>query len=411
MAPDSRTQASTGGAAPVDWRNWHASYERPTSPMAQRLALVENHVVRALSERPSGPISVISICAGQGHDLIGAARHHERRGDIRARLVELDEDNVKATRQSLLTEGLTAIEAVQGDASLTDAYDGAAPAQVILICGVLGNIATADVARTISLLPSLCAPGAHVVWTRNRNPPDLVPSVLEMFAAAGFDTLRLDDGPNLAIATSRLTGPPRDAAPAGTRLFSFIGQGALWAHLDEHTRNAMQAIFDTASTLPALVEAVRAIPLGGPAEQSVERMLREARGTPVSKHLFLADMLARRFPHTAPRAMFRIYALDARRAHAIYGEDVAAVLAGASIEDVHGYLTVDLDGRRIALDVSVPGPPAWDGRSALGPVCGPGDDRTVGDNPHAELCGLLEHLRATSRRAGFEHALASLSLS
>jgi hypothetical protein len=47
----------------------------------------------------------------------------------------------------------------------------------------------------------MCTPGATVIWTRHRGPPDLTPQVRAWFAASGFDELAFD-----APGTSTLIG-------------------------------------------------------------------------------------------------------------------------------------------------------------------------------------------------------------
>ena len=72
-----------------DWREWHTAYDGDT-PLTQRLAIVQARIADALDAAPPGPIRVISMCAGQGRDLLGVLADHPRRADVRARLVELD---------------------------------------------------------------------------------------------------------------------------------------------------------------------------------------------------------------------------------------------------------------------------------------------------------------------------------
>src|SRR5437867_2671389 len=77
----------------VDWRTWHDEYDDPRSRMARRLHVVQTQIRAALDHSPSGPLRVISLCAGQGRDLLGVLADHPRRDDVRARLVELDARN------------------------------------------------------------------------------------------------------------------------------------------------------------------------------------------------------------------------------------------------------------------------------------------------------------------------------
>jgi len=387
----------------VDWRAWHSSYGDPASALVARLALVQAHVRAALDRAPPGPIRAISICAGQGHDLIGALAGHPRRADVSARLVELDAGNVQAARRAAGAAGLSTVEALAGDASLTDAYAGAVPADLILICGVFGNISARDIAAAIDGLGQLCAPGATVIWTRHRRAPDLVPSILEAFAHAGFEQLALGDAPPFAVGANRLLVAP-SPLQLGVRLFEFIGYEALWPQLSAGELAALGALFRPDSSLEELVEAVRTLPYGRPAGDTVESMLIEGRGTSAPKHLFLAQVLAQRFPDTEPALVHRVYRLDRARARELFGPAIGAAVPPQGLTDVHRYLTITLDGRRIPLDATLPGPP-WDGRSPLAPVCGGGADFPAGADPDAEKLALEREHCDPAARAGLLAAL------
>src|SRR5215472_15812564 len=102
-----------------DWYSWHAPYDDPNSGLSRRLAWVQDRIRAALDEAPPGPIRVISICAGQGRDLIGVLPGHPRRGDVSARLVELDPRNIEVARRLAAEAGLANVEIVLGDAALT----------------------------------------------------------------------------------------------------------------------------------------------------------------------------------------------------------------------------------------------------------------------------------------------------
>lgn len=210
----------------MDWRAWHEDYEDPDSVLGQRLVLVQAQVHAALDQAPPGPVRAISMCAGQAHDLIGVLADHPRRGEVTARLVELDEHNVLLARRAVSTAGLDGVEVLAGDASITDAYAGAVPADLILLCGVFGNISEAAIANTIRHLPRLCAPAATVVWTRHRHPPDLTPYIRETFDRAGFGELAFEDSPPFGVGANRLLASPQPFQE-GVRLFEFIGYDVL----------------------------------------------------------------------------------------------------------------------------------------------------------------------------------------
>jgi hypothetical protein len=116
-----------------DWVAWHGDYDQPDSSLARRLAAVQERIKVALDEAPPGPLRAVSLCAGQGRDLIGVLAGHPRREDVTARLVELDERNAAFARSSAAAAGLNKVEVVTGDAARTGRYTGMVPAYLVLI--------------------------------------------------------------------------------------------------------------------------------------------------------------------------------------------------------------------------------------------------------------------------------------
>lgn len=82
-----------------DWVDWHRDYDDAGSLLSQRGEVVQGHLRAELERAPAGDVRLISLCAGQGRDVIGVLTGHPRRDDVRARLVELDERNVALARQ------------------------------------------------------------------------------------------------------------------------------------------------------------------------------------------------------------------------------------------------------------------------------------------------------------------------
>ncbi|HTT53114.1 MAG TPA: class I SAM-dependent methyltransferase family protein [Streptosporangiaceae bacterium] len=205
-----------------DWVTWHGDYDVPGSPLALRLAAVQAEISAALDRAPAGPLRAVSMCAGQGRDLIGVLAGHPRGADVTARLVELDRNNAATARELACAAGLPGVEVVTGDAAEPAAYAGLAPADLVLACGVFGNITDGDVRRTIRACPQLCATGGTVIWTRGRWAPDLVPQICDWFAGLGFQP-RWVSGPELPYGAGahQFTGTPEPLA-SGPRMFSFL---------------------------------------------------------------------------------------------------------------------------------------------------------------------------------------------
>ena len=111
---------------------------------------------------------------------------------------------------------------------MTDRYADLAPADLVLLCGVLGNITDEDGERLLGHCTRLCRSGGTVVWTRNRKAPDLVPRICGWLEQRGFERLWVSE-PSItaSVGAHRFTEEPRQL-PSGQRMFEFIGYDTLW---------------------------------------------------------------------------------------------------------------------------------------------------------------------------------------
>lgn len=211
----------------MDWHTWHDRYDLPDSALERRLRVVQERIDLALHACPPGPLRAVSVCAGQGRDLIGVLAQHPRGVDVTARLVELDARNVTVARQLAEASGLRQVEAVVGDAALTSLYQGMVPADLVLMCGVFGNLTDEDVERTISYCSQLCKNGGTLVWTRHRHAPDLVPRVCSWLEERGFERQWLSEpDAGFGVGVHRFAGEPQPLS-LGMRMFNFIGYDVL----------------------------------------------------------------------------------------------------------------------------------------------------------------------------------------
>ncbi|MEU2287200.1 hypothetical protein ABZ614_35720 [Streptomyces sp. NPDC013178] len=95
--------------------------------MARRLLTVQAQVRAALNDAPAGPLKVISLCAGDGRDLLRVLSDHPRRHEVFARLVELDARNTAAASETARLAKLDQVEVMTGAASLIGQYQDMAP--------------------------------------------------------------------------------------------------------------------------------------------------------------------------------------------------------------------------------------------------------------------------------------------
>ena len=208
---------------PTDWVDWHGTYDDPTSSLSHRLAVVRGHIRDWLNRTAPVPVMVLSSCSGDGRDLLPILAERSDAGRVSATLLEFDSRNVATARAFADARGLTSVRVAQVDAGDSSAYVDAAPADLVMLCGIFGNIIDADVHRMVSTAPELCRPGARVIWTRHHNAPDLTPRIRQWFAAAGFAE-RAFNAPRdfpYSVGVHDLVGPPKPLRN-GRRLFTFV---------------------------------------------------------------------------------------------------------------------------------------------------------------------------------------------
>ena len=177
---------------------------------------------------------MLSVCSGDGRDLVGVLTNRPDSDRVSAVLVELHPVLAQQARDAAIGAGLTQIEVRTADASNPDAYDGAAPADLVLLVGILGNIADADVWRLIDFVPRLCSPGATLIWSRGRHFTrelpgvtigDLNDKVRARFAEGGFTETAYDTHDTSgfpALGVVQYEGSGTNDPPEPGPLFTFL---------------------------------------------------------------------------------------------------------------------------------------------------------------------------------------------
>jgi hypothetical protein len=201
----------------TDWRQWHTAYSID-GPLARRLAVVQEQIGLALDRAAPGRLRLLSLCAGAGRDVLPVLATHPRARDVTGRLVEQDQ-RLCATAAAAAPPTITV---VCGDAGTTTAYLDAAPADLLLLCGIFGNVPDDDIRTTVAAVPSLLAAGGTVVWTRHRGEPDITPHLRTWFEQVGVSETAFitRPGDRWSVGVGMRHAEPEPLAP-GTRLFTF----------------------------------------------------------------------------------------------------------------------------------------------------------------------------------------------
>jgi hypothetical protein len=208
----------------TDWVAWHEAYADPGSSLSRRRRVVQQHVRDWLEALPDARARVVSACAGDGRDVLEVLRDTGRGVDVL--LVETDGRLAAEATAYAGRHGLEGVTVRIEDAGTTTAYRDAVPADLVLFCGVFGNVTADDVRGAIDALPSLCAPGATVIWTRGRDEDgglEAAGAARSAFAAAGFAEVAFTapEDAHFCVGAHRLSTEPVPWR-SGRRLFTFV---------------------------------------------------------------------------------------------------------------------------------------------------------------------------------------------
>ncbi len=205
----------------TDWQAWHGDYDDQDSSLSRRLRVVQQRLTEVVSAA-AGVRRILSLCSGDGRDIVPVVARlpHERRPEVV--LVELDRALAVAAEQRALDVGVAA-KVVVGDAGLAATWQDAVPVDLLMLCGIFGNISDADVRATINAARGLLTSEGTVIWTRGYfSDHDLRPQVRAWFTAAGFTEIAFDAEPTgYGVGVNQLASAP-DATLVPERLFTFV---------------------------------------------------------------------------------------------------------------------------------------------------------------------------------------------
>ena len=205
------------------WNSWPDEAYRQNR-YHQRLLTVQAHLTECLDVVAHGPVQILSICAGDGRDVVNVVGSHPRRTDVSASLVELDGHSVAAGISQAAQAGLSsAIHFLNADATVFQTYASLPPADIVLLCGVWGHVPADERLPLVRGVASLCKPGGKVIWTRGVSQGLIrFDEIRSVFARAAWEMVRVSitSDKKWAVATCRYCGLSSEL-PATGRLFHF----------------------------------------------------------------------------------------------------------------------------------------------------------------------------------------------
>jgi hypothetical protein len=206
----------------VDWQTWHSRYDDPASSLAHRLIVVRHRIRETLlMSVGETPLRILSLCAGDGRDLLPELATL----DGSANTAVLIENNATlATRAAETADslGLPGVTVIVGDAGASSTFTDHVPVDLLLLCGIFGNISEDDIRATVAATPTMLRPGGTVIWTRGATQPDVRLRVRAWFEDAGLDEISFDAEPGgfgVGVHRADRHGTPISAIPL--RLFTF----------------------------------------------------------------------------------------------------------------------------------------------------------------------------------------------
>jgi len=209
-----------------DYLKWHDAYDDPTSDLSWRLGQVQAYI-RATLDQIRGQAKVLSLCAGDGRDVLQVLAERDDSSRIKTTLIELHPVLAQRAREFAANAGLAEVTVRTVDAGDTAAYADAVPADLVIMIGIFGNISTEDLRRTIMTAPQLCRPGAVMLWSRGTSGSEANSLVRGWLTDAGFvelDYREFDqaEGERAALGSARYVGPPQPLI-TGRQMFTFLG--------------------------------------------------------------------------------------------------------------------------------------------------------------------------------------------
>jgi hypothetical protein len=206
-----------------DWLAWHERYDDPSSSLARRLEVVRRRLGEILDAGAGERRRLLSLCAGDGRDVIPVFAARAASSRASALLVERDVDLARRATDAASSSGTKGVRVRCADAGDPASFDDVLPVDALLLCGIFGNIEHSRGKDVIDVVPHMLAPGGYVIWTRGASDPDRRPDVRRWFRAAGLAEVSFDGSPDtFGVGVNQLERALPERRQLAGRLVSFV---------------------------------------------------------------------------------------------------------------------------------------------------------------------------------------------
>jgi hypothetical protein len=149
-----------------DWVLWHQAYEDPASSLSRRLAVVRKRLSEVLDAPGDRPTKLLSLCAGDGRDVIPVLAGPPVHIEVDALLVEWDQRLVGRAVVAAEEAELVGVTIRYADAGYPASFADFLPVDVLMLGGIFGYIEHSAVRTVIQDVRPYLRDDGTVIWTR-----------------------------------------------------------------------------------------------------------------------------------------------------------------------------------------------------------------------------------------------------
>ncbi len=179
-----------------DWVGWHEAYDDPGSSLSRRLHVVRACLSECLDSVRSPVPRLLALCAGDARDVLPVLASRRDGEQVAAALIEKDDELAERACVAAADARLSRVQVRCADAGDPSSFRDVVPVDVLMLCGIFGNVDHTSVRRIVQRVPAMVVAGGYVLWTRGgEEAQDRRPEVRRWFIEAGMPEVSFDGPP------------------------------------------------------------------------------------------------------------------------------------------------------------------------------------------------------------------------